>query len=60
MDGNDWIQHILEQMQADINEIKSDVKEVKEFKLKIAGGVLVLSALITFAVNAIEIWVRHA
>jgi len=59
MEANGWLKELLSRMDDDIQEIKTDVKRLSEFKWRIAGGVTVLCALITFAINAFAIWMRH-
>ena len=58
MSDSEWLHAVLERMQADINEIKSDVRHLHEFKFKLAGGAIVLSSLLTLAINVIAIWFR--
>ena len=58
MSETDWLRVTLERMQSDIDEIKQDVKVWHEFKFKLAGGVFVLSSLITVLLNLVGLYLR--
>lgn len=58
MDANAWLSELLKKMQNDINDIKSDVRDIRDFKLKIAGASILISATLTLAINAIAIWIK--
>lgn len=67
MEQNGWLKVLLENMQADIDEIKADMKLVvmheieplKKWKWKVAGGVTVICALITLIINVFGILYRN-
>lgn len=59
MEDHGWLRNIVENMQNEIHEIKKDVKDIKEFKFKIVGGIIAISSLITIIVNIFVFLVKH-
>ena len=57
--SDEWLHAVLERMQADINEIKADVRPLRDFRLKMTGAVITISALSTLAINAVIAWLSH-
>lgn len=59
MEPNGWLKTVLDHMRDDIDEIRSDLKDIKDFKLKIINGVFIISTIVTLVINAIAlIWFR--
>jgi hypothetical protein len=55
---NEWLRALLEQMRADLDEVKHDVRRLHEFKFKLAGGAVVASTALTLIINLIALWFK--
>lgn len=55
---DEWLKILLEQMQKDIDEIKSDVKKLDGRNNKADGAMLAISAIVSAAVSALAIYLK--
>lgn len=58
MTDAEWTVYALDRIREDVTEIKHDIKDLKSFRFRLAGGITVLCALLTVAVDAVVMWVR--
>lgn len=67
--GMDWLKELLQNLKDDVDEVKAEVKVLNEkwdqkfsdhdqFKWKVYGAVVAVSAVITIAINILAIWVK--
>ncbi len=56
MNSDSWIQILLEKMHKDIDEIKKDVKDLKERKFKIEGAYVALTIVTSGVVSFLTIY----
>lgn len=58
MDQEKWLEKVIDKMQADLTEMKADVKALLETKAKNEGKVYVLAGLITIGINLLAAWLK--
>lgn len=63
MDQEKWLEKVIDKMQADLTEMKADVKSLLEAKAESKGKEYALVAMISFAINILaigaEIYIRR-
>lgn len=59
MNESEWLHDVLNNIREDIIEIKQDVKDLREAKHKLLGGIFVVSTIITVVINVVAIWARR-
>ncbi len=58
MSGTDWLRVALQHMQDDIEEIKADVKTLRDNQAEFRGKAIIIASVITLLINAVAIWFR--
>lgn len=58
MDQEKWLEKVIDKMQADLTEMKADVKTLLEEKAKNEGKMYVVVGLITIGINLLAAWLR--
>lgn len=58
MDDHGWLRVVIEQMQDDMTEMKSDIKLLLEAKAETKGKTYVIVGIITIAINLAAILLR--
>lgn len=58
MNETEWLHDVLDRMREDIIEIKQDIRDLREFKFRLLGGVFVITSVLTLAIDGIIFLVK--
>lgn len=58
MNETEWLHDVLDRMREDILEIKQDIRDLREFKFRLLGGVFVITSVLTLAIDGIIFLVK--
>lgn len=53
-----WLKEAIKRIEADIDEIKVDVKSLQKVRFKMDGALIMISALVSTIISLLAIWAK--